>query len=78
MLWRPNLAKEDTVRTDGSVVEILPNTMFRVKLSGIEKPILATLSGRMRQNNIRVTLADRVEVELSVYDLQRGRITRRL
>ena len=72
------MAKEETISMEGKVQEILPNTMFRVKLQSVDTPVLATLSGRMRQNNIRVTLADRVEIELSVYDLQRGRITRRL
>lgn len=73
-----NLPKQDAIKTQGLVVDILPNTMFRVKLSDTDTTVLATLSGKMRQNNIRVTLADRVEVELSVYDLQRGRISRRL
>lgn len=72
------MSKQDAIKTEGTVIEALPNTMFRVMLKGVDTPVLATLSGRMRQNNIRVTLADRVELELSVYDLQRGRITRRL
>lgn len=72
------MAKEDAIKAEGTVIEVLPNTMFRVQLANTDSSVLATLSGRMRQNNIRVTLADRVELELSVYDLQRGRITRRL
>lgn len=72
------LSKQDAIKTQGTVVDILPNTMFRVQLSDTDAIVLATLSGKMRQNNIRVTLADRVEIELSVYDLQRGRISRRL
>ncbi len=76
--WSLILPKQDAIKAEGTVIDILPNTMFRVKLQGVDTPVLATLSGRMRQNNIRVTLADRVELELSVYDLQRGRITRRL
>ena len=72
------MAKEDAIKTEAVVVDLLPNAMFRVKSNHSESTILCTLSGRMRQNNIRVALADRVEVELSVYDLQRGRIVRRL
>jgi translation initiation factor IF-1 len=61
----------------GVVDEILPNTMFRVKLENFENPVLATISGRMRQNNIKVLAGDAVELEFSPYDLTRGRITRR-
>lgn len=77
-MWSLALPKQDAIKAEGTVIDILPNTMFRVQLQGTDAAVLATLSGRMRQNNIRVTLADRVELELSVYDLQRGRITRRL
>lgn len=62
---------------EGVVVENLPNAMFRVKLPELDNMVIATLSGRMRQNNIRVLVGDRVEIEFSVYDLNRGRITRR-
>ena len=62
---------------EGQVVDILPNATFRVQLEGTDKPVLGTISGRMRQNNIKVLLGDRVEIEFSVYDLTRGRITRR-
>lgn len=62
---------------DGTVVEILPNAMFRIKLNDIEKLVLGTISGKMRQYNINVHLGDRVEIEFSVYDLTRGRIVRR-
>jgi translation initiation factor IF-1 len=61
----------------GVVDEILPNTMFRVKIENFENPVLATISGRMRQNNIKVLAGDAVELEFSPYDLTRGRITRR-
>ena len=64
------------IEVDGTVVEALPGTMFRVELdNGIE--VLAYLSGRMRKNYIRVLLGDRVRVELSPYDLTRGRLTYR-
>lgn len=62
---------------EGVIAEILPNTMFRVKIDGFERPVLANLSGRMRQNNIKVLTGDTVELEFSPYDLTRGRITRR-
>lgn len=62
---------------EGQVVEILPNATFRVQLDETGTPVLGVISGRMRQNNIKVLLGDRVEIEFSVYDLTRGRITRR-
>ena len=62
---------------EGVVAEVLPNTMFRVQMENFEKPVLANLSGRMRQNNIKVLAGDTVELEFSPYDLARGRITRR-
>ena len=71
------MSKEDTIKAEGLVDEVLPNTMFRIKIPNFEKPVLATLSGRMRQNNIKVLAGDTVEMEFSPYDLTRGRITRR-
>jgi translation initiation factor IF-1 len=71
------MAKEETVKMIGVVDEVLPNTMFRVKIENFENPVLATISGRMRQNNIKVLAGDAVELEFSPYDLTRGRITRR-
>lgn len=71
------MAKEDLIKLDGVVTEVLPNTQFRVKLENFENPILATLSGRMRQNNIKCLEGDTVEIEISPYDLTRGRISRR-
>lgn len=62
---------------EGKVLEVLPATMFRVKLENVETLVLAHLSGRMRKNNIKVLLGDRVEIEFSPYDLTKGRITRR-
>lgn len=62
---------------DGEVVDILPNAMFRVRVDGQETPVIGVISGRMRQNNIKILLGDRVEIEFSVYDLTRGRIVRR-
>jgi len=62
---------------EGVVAEVLPNTQFRVQMENFERPVLANLSGRMRQNNIKVLIGDVVELEFSPYDLNRGRITRR-
>lgn len=71
------MAKEDIINMEGRVEEVLPATMFRVKLDNMNSLVLAHLSGRMRKNNIKVLLGDRVELEFSPYDLNRGRITRR-
>ena len=62
---------------EGIVNEVLPNTQFRIQIENFEKLVLANLSGRMRQNNIKVLHGDVVELEFSPYDLTRGRITRR-
>lgn len=71
------MAKEETVSMSGVIEEIMPAAMFRVKLDGMDSTVLGYLSGKMRTNNIRVLLGDRVEMEFSPYDLSRGRITRR-
>ncbi|GAB4174681.1 MAG: translation initiation factor IF-1 [Calditrichia bacterium] len=70
------MAKEQTISMDGTVTETLPNAMFRVKLeSGHE--ILAHIAGKMRLNFIKILPGDKVKVEMSPYDLTRGRITYR-
>jgi len=71
------MAKEDIINMEGKVEEVLPAAMFRVKIDNINNVVLAHLSGRMRKNNIKVLLGDRVEIEFSPYDLTKGRITRR-
>jgi translation initiation factor IF-1 len=71
-----NVAKDGVIEVEGSVVEALPNTMFRVELENGHK-VLATVSGKMRQHYIRILPEDRVVVELSPYDLSRGRIVYR-
>lgn len=71
------MAKEEALKLEGTVEEVLPNTMFRVKLDGQSDTVIGVISGRMRQHNIKVLAGDRVEIEFSVYDLTRGRITRR-
>lgn len=70
------MAKEDAIVVDGKVVESLPNAMFRVELENGHR-VLAHVSGKMRMNFIRILPGDTVKVELSPYDLNRGRIVRR-
>ena len=67
------MAKDDLFVLEGRVVEVLPNAMFKVELESGQK-VLGHLSGRMRQNNIKVLLGDEVKMEMSVYDLSKGRI----
>ena len=71
------MPKEDAIEVEGTVVEPLPNAMFRVKLENGHL-VLAHISGKMRMNYIRILSGDRVKVELSPYDLTRGRITYRI
>ena len=68
------MAKEDLIEFQGEVKEILPNAMFRVVLEN-DHEILAHTSGRMRKNRIRVLAGDKVTVEMTPYDLSKGRIT---
>jgi translation initiation factor IF-1 len=70
------VAKEDTIEVTGVVRESLPNAMFRVELEN-KHQVLAHVSGKMRKNFIRILTGDRVLIELSPYDLTRGRITYR-
>ena len=71
------MPKEDAVQVEGVVAEALPNAMFRVELANKHK-VLAHASGKMRMNFIRILPGDKVKLELSPYDLSRGRITFRL
>jgi translation initiation factor IF-1 len=68
------LAKEDVIEVEGVVVESLPNTNFKVELENGHQ-ILAHISGKLRMNYIKILPGDKVKVELSPYDLNRGRIT---
>jgi len=68
--------KEEAIEVEGTVVEPLPNAMFRVELENGHK-VLAHVSGKIRMNFIRILPGDKVKVELSPYDLSRGRITYR-
>lgn len=70
------MAKEGVIEVEGKVVELLPNAMFRVELDN-GHVVLAHISGKMRMHFIRILAGDRVKVELSPYDLKRGRITYR-
>lgn len=69
--------KEGVLELEGTVVEALPNAMFRVELTANGHKVLATISGKMRQHYIRILPQDRVVVEVSAYDLNRGRIVYR-
>lgn len=71
------MPKEDAIEVEGTVVEPLPNAMFRVELDNGHK-VLAHVSGKMRMHYIRILRGDRVKLELSPYDLTRGRITFRV
>jgi len=75
-LRRKVVAKEEKIEVEGEVVEALPSTMFRVQIDG-GHDVLATISGKMRKHYIRILPGDKVKVELSAYDLSRGRITYR-
>ena len=71
------MPKEDSIEVEGTVVEPLPNAMFRVELENGHR-VLAHISGKMRMNYIRILPGDKVKLELSPYDLTRGRITFRV
>ena len=70
------MSKEDLIRLSGVVDELLPSAMFRVTLEN-KHQIIATLAGKLRQNTIRILAGDSVDVEMSPYDLNRGRIVYR-
>jgi translation initiation factor IF-1 len=74
---REPVGKKDAIEVEGTVIEPLPNTMFAVELENGHR-VLAHISGKLRMNFIRILPGDRVRVELSPYDLTRGRITYRL
>ncbi len=70
------MAKEELIQFEGKVIEVLPNTMFKVELEN-GHVILAHTSGKMRKHRIRILLGDEVTVEMTPYDLTKGRITHR-
>jgi len=71
------LPKEDLLEFEGEVMELLPNATFRVRLLANDHEIIAHTAGRMRKNRIRVLAGDKVTVEMTPYDLSKGRITYR-
>ncbi|CAN5196442.1 MAG: translation initiation factor IF-1 [Pyrinomonadaceae bacterium] len=71
------MAKDDLIPAEGVIVDKLPNAFFRVRLNGSDHVVLAQISGKMRKNFIRILPGDRVTVEMSPYDLSKGRITYR-
>ena len=71
------MAKEEQIELEGVVIDTLPNTMFRVKLDNGHE-IIAHISGKMRKHYIRILTGDRVKVDMSPYDLSKGRITFRM
>lgn len=71
------MAKEETIQLEGKVIDVLPNTMFRIAIENHAHPVIGYISGRMRKHDIKILLGDQVLIEFSPYDLTRGRITRR-
>lgn len=70
--------KDDVIEVEGTVIESLPNAMFRCAIDGApetQEPVLATISGKIRKNFVKILVGDSVTIELSPYDLTRGRIT---
>lgn len=73
---KEEMAKEEGIKMEGKVVDVLSNAMFRVSLESGAR-VVGHVSGKMRQNDIKILLGDAVEIEFSPYDLTKGRITRR-
>ncbi len=71
------MSKEDLIPAMGVIVDKQPNAFFKVQIDNSEHIVLAQISGKMRKNRIRILVGDRVSVEMSPYDLKRGRITYR-
>jgi translation initiation factor IF-1 len=69
--------KDDVIQVNGKVIEALPNAMFRVEIEPSKQIVLTTISGKIRKHLVRIVVGDLVQVEVSVYDLSRGRITYR-
>ena len=72
------MAKQETITIKGTIKEALSNAMFRIQLQDVDKEVISLASGKIRMNRIRLVVADLVEVEFSPYDLDKGRISRRL
>lgn len=67
------MSKEDVIKIKGQVIDVLPNSLFKIKLENAHE-ILGHISGKMRKNNIYIVLNDKVDVEMSPYDMDKGRI----
>lgn len=72
------MAKDELLQLTGRVEEVLPNSTFRVKVDNMEQIVLCYIGGRLKQNKIKIILGDAVKIEMSPYDLTRGRITYRM
>jgi len=75
--FQPRMSNEEPIQIEGTIATVLPGTMFRVKLDN-QHELLAHLSGKMRKHFVRLTVGDRVRLEMSPYDLTKARITYRL
>ena len=71
------MGKEDLVKMEGKVIDVMPNTIFKVELEANGHIIIAHASGKIRKNKIRILKGDKVEIEMTPYDLTKGRITHR-
>lgn len=71
------MSKESAFKMEGEIIDVLPNATFKVKLIESDLVVLTYVSGKMRQHEIRILMGDKVDVEMSPYDLSRGRIVRR-
>jgi translation initiation factor IF-1 len=71
------MSKEDSIPAEGTVVDRMPNALFKVRLDSSEHEILAQVSGKIRKHSIRILLGDRVSIDMSPYDLSKGRIVYR-
>lgn len=72
------MAKDDIIELTGTVDEVLPGNMFRVKADNFDQTLLCYMGGKLKQHKIRIILGDKVKVEVSPYDLTKGRVTYRL
>ena len=72
------MAKSDLIELTGSVEEVLPGNMFRVKVDNLSNILICYTSGKLKQHKIKIILGDRVKIEVSPYDLTKGRVTYRL
>jgi translation initiation factor IF-1 len=72
------MAKDDIIELTGEVEEVLPGNMFRVRVANMPNPLLCYMGGKLKQHKIRIILGDNVKIEVSPYDLTKGRVTYRL